>query len=200
AAYDESGDLWAAGTDFDVWSSVYAYEVEEVEEVVEVIEEETEAAEAEPNSLIKMTCEGDTDVNDPCRAVYFYGSDEKRHAFPNENVFYTWYEDFVAVVEVSADFMSDLSLGSNVTYHPGTKMVKFQSVRTVYAVSAQGVLRAIVSEEVASDLYGADWNQQIDDISDAFLGSYAFGEDINSAEDYDVEAQTDSVEGLDDNF
>ncbi len=202
AAYDVDGALWAAGTDFDVWSSVYRYEVDEiaeVEEVDEVIETE-EVAEAEPNNLIKMTCEGETEATDPCRAVYFYGSDEKRHAFPNEKVFFTWYEDFDDVIEVTSEFMSNLSLGSNVTYHPGTKMVKFQTVRTVYAVSVLGVLRAIASEDVASDLYGTDWNQQIDDISDAFLGNYDFGEDIDSADDYDVEAEEESVDGLDDNF
>ncbi len=206
ATYDTDGSLWAAGTDFDVWSSVYRYEVEEVAEGDAVEEETTEVApgfslgEAETNNLIKLTCEGETAATDPCRAVYFYGSDGKRHAFPNEKVFFTWYENFDNVIEVTSEFMSDLTLGSNVTYHPGIKMVKFQSVRTVYAVSAMGVLRAIASEDVATDLYGADWNQQIDDISDAFLGNYDFGEDINSTADFDVEAEADSVSELDDNF
>lgn len=204
AHYDTAGSLWAVGTEFDVWSSVYHYEVEEetsdlsVPSDTEATEEAT--TEAEPDNLIKLVCEGETEVTDPCRAVYFYGSDGKRHAFPNEKVFFTWYEDFDDVIEVTAEFMSDLSLGSNVTYHPGTRMVKFQSVKTVYTVSAQGVLRAIASEDIATDLYGTDWNQQIDDISDAFFGNYDFGEDIESVDDYDVEAEQDSVDGLDDNF
>ncbi|MBI5794677.1 hypothetical protein HZA87_06415 [Candidatus Uhrbacteria bacterium] len=198
AVYDSTGGLWAAGTDFDVWSSVWQYEVDQVEEVDEV--ETQEVVEAEPNNLIKIACEGETDVNDPCRAVYFYGTDEKRHAFPNEKVFFTWYEDFDDVIEVTSEFMSNLSLGPNVTYHPGTKMVKFQTVRTVYAVSAAGVLRAIASEDVASDLYGEDWNQRIDDISDAFLGNYSFGEGIDSSDDYDIQTQESSVAELDDNF
>lgn len=204
AAFDDAGELWAAGTDFDVWSSVYHYNVEEgtsdlsVPSDTESTDEET--TEAEPDSLIKLTCEGETESTDPCRAVYFYGSDSQRHAFPNEKVFFTWYDNFDDVIEVTDAFMSNLTLGSNVTYHPGTKMVKFQTVRTVYAVSALGVLRAVASEDVASDLYGTDWNQQIDDISDAFFGNYSFGEIIDSADDFDVETQEESVSELDDNF
>lgn len=200
---DES-NAWVAGSDYDVFSSVYHYEV--IEDVVAeepIVEEpvaEEMAAEVEPGNLVKLECVGETDVNDPCRAVYYYAADGKRHAFPNERVFFTWFEDFDSVVEVSSDFLSDLSLGANVTYHPGTRMVKFQSVRTVYAVEAWGVLRAIVSEEVASAIYGADWNQQIDDISDAFYGNYDFGEQIAAVEDYDVEAAQTSAASLDDNF
>ena len=201
AAYvgDES-NAWVAGTNYGVFSSIYHYEV--VEETLEeepVVEEEP-TVEAEQSNLVKLTCEEGADVNDPCRAVYYYATDGKRHAFPNEKVFFTWFEDFDEVIEVSADFMSDLTLGPNVTYHPGTKMVKFQSVHTVYAVARYGELRAIASEEIAEDLYGSDWNQQIDDISDAFFGNYDFGEMIESAEDYDVEDAQDSVESLDDNF
>ncbi|MFA4845266.1 MAG: YCF48-related protein [Patescibacteria group bacterium] len=200
AYYGSASELWAAGTDFDVWSSVYYFDVAEEETSDLSVPSDPQITEAEPNNLIKLTCEGETAATDPCRAVYFYGTDEKRHAFPNEKVFFTWYVDFDDVIEVSADFLSDLSLGGNVTYHPGTRMVKFQSVPTVYAVEALGVLRAIASEDIASGLYGANWNQQIDDISDAFLGNYHFGEDIDSADDYDVEAEEESVVQLDDNF
>ncbi len=202
----DASHVWVAGSDYDVFSSVYHYEV--VEDVVEepVVEEEEEVApgfslgEAQPGNLVKLTCEEYSDVNDPCRAVYYYATDGKRHAFPNEKVFFTWFVDFDDVVEVSSDFLSDLSLGGNVTYHPGTRMVKFQSVPTVYAVEAGGVLRAIASEEVAEDLYGSDWNKQIDDISDAFFGNYNFGETIDSADDYSPDEADASVDSLDDNF
>lgn len=198
--------LWIAGTNNDVKSVVYHYEAEETEveaqpsEEVPSPAEESIVSEADPGNLIKLSCEGETDINHPCRAVYFYASDGKRHAFPNEKIFFTWFENFDDVVEVSSDFMSDLALGSNVTYHPGTKMVKFQSVRTVYAVSRAGALRPITSEEVARDLYGDDWNREIDDISDSFYGNYTFGESIDSMDDYDIEAETASVSSLDDNF
>ncbi len=156
--------------------------------------------EVAPNALVKLACLGDTKADDPCRAVYFYGTDGKRHAFTNEKVFFTWYENFDSVKVISNASMSSLPLGKNVTYHPGTKMVKFQSVPTVYAVSKGGVLRAIASESVVASLYGSDWNKKIDDISDAFFGNYKMGLSINASSDYDVLAAKNSVTGLDENF
>ncbi len=200
AAFDSAGELWAAGSNFDVKSSVYHYETPAPASEPATPSSEETTPEAVSGNLIKLKCVGETSANDPCRAVYFYASDLKRHAFPNDKVFFTWFDNFDDVVEVSAEFMSDLSLGRNVTYHPGTRMVKFQSVRTVYGVTAKGVLLAVASESVASDLYGANWNSQIDDISDAFFGNYSFGDSINAAGDYDVEAQRNSVGNLDDNF
>ncbi len=163
-------------------------------------EPEVGASEADPGTLIKMACDADRMVNDPCTAVYFYATDGKRHAFPNEKVYFTWYENFDDVIVVTSDFMASLDLGSNVTYHPGTKMVKFLSVNTVYAVEKGGVLRAIDSEATATALYGSNWNTKIDDINDAFFGNYSFGDDIESASDYDVDDAIASVSDLDDNF
>ncbi|MFH1632270.1 MAG: YCF48-related protein [bacterium] len=151
-------------------------------------------------NLIKMQCEAGNEVNDPCRAVYYYGDDGKRHAFPNEKVYFTWYDNFDGVIIVTDEFMASISLGRNITYHPGTKMVKFQTMHTVYAVSAGGVLRAIASESVAQDLYGTAWNQQIDDISDAFYRNYSFGDGIYNASSYNIEAERASVSNINDDL
>lgn len=141
------------------------------------------ATEASKHDLMKLACTN-TSVNDPCTAVYYYGDDGYRHAFPNANVYYTWYTNFDSVKIVSSSFLASLTIGHNVTYHPGTKMVKFTTVKTVYAVGTAGELRAIQSEELAQSLYGSTWNQQIDDISDAFYGNYTFGEIIDTTSDF----------------
>lgn len=202
AYYENESQFWVAGSHDDVFSSVYFYSIQEdtldEEESSDMLGEE-DLSQTQEGSLIKLACEEGALVDDPCHAVYYYLNDE-RHAFPNERVFFTWFEHFDDVWEVEREFMSTIPLGSNVTYHPGTKMVKFQSFSTVYAVSRGGLLRAIVSEDVAADLYGIDWNQHIDDIPDAFYGNYDFGELIESADEYDVEEEFLSVEGLDDNF
>lgn len=156
--------------------------------------------EAPVGSLIKLSCSQNASVFDPCKAVYFYGQDGKRHAFPNDKVYFSWYKNFSTVKEVSQTFMSSLSLGKNVTYHPGLKLVKFQSVPIVYAVEAKGILRAIATEGVAISLYGTDWNKKVDDISDAFFSNYTFGAKIETAGDYIVSTVTNSVKGLSDNF
>lgn len=201
--YPSAGELWVAGTMDDVKSVILHYTsviASPAEGGGEAISPGDTVADAVPNSLIKLSCASGAGVNDPCKAVYFYGSDGKRHAFPNDKVFFTWYDNFDGVKEVSKSFLSLLSLGKNVTYHPGTKMVKFQSVNTVYAVSKTGMLRAIGSEQVAGELYGTDWNKKIDDISDAFYGNYTFGAKIEKMGDYDVAAEKTSVSGLDGNF
>lgn len=154
-------------------------------------EEDVAVSEAESGSLIKLACGSDADVEDPCHAVYYY--DGKRHAFPNEKVFLTWYANFDNVIVVTQDFLSSITLGFNVTYHPGTRMVKFVSQNTVYAVGEAGELRAVASEDVATSIWGSDWNTQIDDISDAFYGNYHFGDDINSTSDFDPDAVESSV-------
>jgi len=209
-AVDAAGNMSEAATkNFTIQGAEDSEEVtEDASSEEEVVEEEPEISEeeelavksADPGTLIKLPCAGSTDVNDPCRAVYYYADDGKRHAFPNSKVFFTWYEDFDDVVIVDSDFMSSLMLGSNVTYHPGTKMVKFQSWNTVYTVSAGGVLRAVASEEMAIDLYGDDWNTQIDDISDAFFSNYSFGDDLVGSDDYNVEEHRASVSSIDDDI
>ncbi len=150
--------------------------------------------------LIKRKCTASLDINDPCRAVYFYGTDGKRHAFTNDKVYFTWFADFSTIKEVTPEFLATLPLGKNVTYHPGTKLVKFQSVPTVYVVEAKGVLRAVLSESIAAQLYGSDWNKKVDDISDAFFGNYAFGLPVGSTADYNVLNAINSVTSLSQNF
>jgi hypothetical protein len=142
-----------------------------------------------PGTLIKRACPANADVNHACKAVYFYGEDGKRHAFPNEKVFFTWYPDFTSVQTVGTDVLASLPLGSNVTYRPGAKLVKFVSLPRVYAVALGGSLRWVATEDIAQALYGATWNKQVDDISDAFYTDYRFGSDVVLSNDYSITAE-----------
>ncbi len=195
----------ASGTATATLSTAVVTDDEEVIVDDEIIAEEedvtNEEGDAVAGNLVKLACSEGADVNDPCKAVYFYADfDSKRHAFPNEKVFFTWYENFDDVVVVSDDFMASLTLGRNITYHPGTRMVKFITVNTVYAVTRGGVLRPIDSEATAIALYGSTWNRQIDDISDAFYGNYEFGDDVTSTADYDRENEESSITNIDTNL
>lgn len=150
--------------------------------------------------LIKTVCPGGEDFTHPCRTVYFLDNEGKRHAFPNEKVYFTWYEDYTNLHLVTDDAMSSFPLGKNITYHPGTKLVKYQTWNTVYAVERYSVLRPIASEEIAIGLYGDNWNQQVDDISDVFYANYSYGEAIVEVADFDVELQRGSVDSINDNL
>lgn len=127
---------------------------------------------------------GDLVKSDANPAVYYFAADGKRYVFPTERTYKTWYSDFSSVKVISAGELSAIPLGGNVTYRPGVKMVKVTTDPKVYAVSKNGILRAIASEAVAAALYGPDWNRQIDDLPDAFFVNYRIGEPIASAEDY----------------
>lgn len=151
-----------------------------------------------PGSLVKLACPAGATADHPCKAVYYYGKDGKRHAFPNDKVFFTWYADFDAVMTVSSGELAALPLGKNVTYRPGSRMVKFPTVPMVYAVGKGGVLRWVKTEEDAIAMYGADWNKKIDDLSEAFFLNYSYGADITPSTPFNVTAELQGAQTIDD--
>lgn len=195
----DASKTFAVGSDDDAISLVYQY-ADASAPVSPPTTQTPVTGTAPQSSLIKLACTVNASVNDPCKAVYYYATDGKRHAFTNDKVFFTWFTDFSSVKEVSAEFMASLTLGKNVTYRPGVKMVKFQTSPQVYAVQKGGVLRPIISESIAIALYGADWNKKIDDVSDVFYGNYTFGEPIVNIADYNPAEAFASVGSVSENF
>jgi hypothetical protein len=107
--------------------------------------------------------------------VYYCGADGKRYVFTNEKVYFSWYKDFSGVVAISPAAMAAIRIGGNVTYKPGSRLVKIVSDPRVYAVSKGGVLRWVPSEAVAGFYFGSAWAKLIDDIPDSFFFSYTIG-------------------------
>lgn len=125
-----------------------------------------------PNTLVKGS--GD--------AVYYCGSNGKRYVFPNSKTYFSWYADFSTVRTVSDATLGTITLGGNATYRPGTRLVKIQSDPKVYAVGKGGELRWVQTEAIASALYGADWSNKVDDVSDAFFVNYTVGAAITTTQ------------------
>jgi hypothetical protein len=132
--------------------------------------------------LIKIPDDGDTKTLSDT-AVYYYGADGKRYVFPNEKTYFTWYPSFEKVQTISLDQMSLIPIGSNVTYHPGVRMVKFQTDPKTYMVTRGGVLRWAKTEAVARGWFGDQWNTYVDDISEAFYINYKIGTPVESSLD-----------------
>jgi adhesin/invasin len=149
--------------------------------------------------LVKLPDDGNPATQQDS-AVYYYGKDCKRHAFSNSKVYFSWYADFSGVQVVSSQTLASMSLGKNVTYRPGTKMVKFQSLNNVYVAAKGGALRWVKTEAAASGLYGANWNKNIDDISDAFYLDYNFGTDVNTASDFNIITEQNNTPTISENF
>ncbi len=109
-------------------------------------------------------------------AVYYCGADGRRYAFPNDKVYFTWFKDFKNVVTVSSEKLASAPIGGLVTYKPGSRMVKLQTMNAVYHIEKNGLLRWVSSPSIAAAMYGADWAKKVDDLNDAFFTSYKIGE------------------------
>src|SRR3989344_1919355 len=144
---------------------------------------------ASSGDLIKLQCAAGAGVNDSCRAVYYLGGDGKRYVFPNEKTYMTWYSNFSGVMIVSSTEMRSYAIGGNVTYRPGTKMVKITTDPKVYAVAGNGTLRWVMTAAVAEALYGSGWASMVEAVSDAFFVNYTVGSDVTAAGDFDKAAE-----------
>jgi hypothetical protein len=129
-------------------------------------------------------------------AVYYYGADGKRYVFTNQKAYMTWYPDFSGVRTITDGELATIPIGGNVTYRPGVKMIKIQTDPKVYAVAANGNLRWVTTESIASCLYGANWGTKIDDVSDAFFVNYSVGSPINNCTDYSPSAATAGAQSI----
>ena len=146
--------------------------------------------------LIKIPDDGDTaTLNDT--AVYYYAKNGKRYVFPNEKTYFTWYPDFNKVQIIPLDQMALVPIGGNVTYRPGTRMLKFQTDPKTYIVTRGGVLRWATTEDVAKGWFGANWNQYIDDASESFYINYTFGEPVANSLDLALEIIRNATQTID---
>jgi len=129
-----------------------------------------------PGSLIKGSAS----------TVYYFDADGLRHPFPNPMIYFTWYQDFSQIRQMTDQELSQIRIGANVTYRPGVRLLKPTTSSMVYAVDTEKRLRWIVNESVAESLYGPNWQLFIDDLPDAFFRDYTVGEPINTASDYTI--------------
>jgi hypothetical protein len=149
-----------------------------------------------PGDLIKIPDDG-SELTQSDSAVYYYAKNGKRYVFPNEKTYFSWYADFRNVKTIPLDQMSFIPIGGNVTYKPGSRLVKFQTDVKTYAVSHGGVLRWLRTEEAARTFYGSNWNTQVDDVSEAFYTNYTFGEPLEASDIYVRSMQADLSQSID---
>ena len=124
-------------------------------------------------------------------AVYYLGHDSKRYVFPDERVFYSWYTDFDNVLTVTNEQMTSFSIGSTVTVRPGSELVQFIQYDiygnmmvddpNVYAIESGGVRRWIETAEIATALYGTNWESKIVPVKNVLIGDYTLGDSISEA-------------------
>jgi hypothetical protein len=121
-------------------------------------------------------------------SLYYLGADGKRYVFPNDKTFFSWYSDFSTVSTVSDTELASYSLGGNVTYKPGKKLVKVTTDPKTYAVDNDGTLRWVTTENIAQSLYGTDWAKKVDDVPDEFFINYKIGSPITNISEFSPQA------------
>lgn len=102
--------------------------------------------------------------------IYIVDDNLKRHLFPNEATFWTWYSGGWSnqkIKVIAQEDFEELSLGKNVTARPGVNLIMFDNSNKTYAVTPGGVL----CETRA--LYGDNWQTRVIKIQSAFETDYA---------------------------
>lgn len=132
-------------------------------------------------------------------SIYYVGQDQKRYAFPTEAVFKSWFDDFSNVQTISDQTLASYPLIKNVTYRPGTRLVKITTDPKVYAVARGSILRWVQTEAVARALYGDMWATQVDDVADAFFANYQVGNPITIATEFNRLEERNNTISIDTN-
>ncbi len=129
--------------------------------------------------------------------VYYLGSDGKRYVFPNDKTYLSWFNTFSYVKQIADAELMKTSLGGNVTYKPGVRLIKIDTDPKVYVITRGGVLRWLKTEEVAEQLYGKDWRTQVDDMPDAFFTNYKEGQPIVTFNDFSLNNERQNTTSID---
>ncbi len=126
--------------------------------------------------------------------VFYIGQDGKKHPFPNEYTYRSWYDSFSSVRTIKTALLDSVVLGQAITVRPGKRLMRFGSDPKVYLMTVNGALRWIRTEAIANMLLGADWTKHIDVLPDAARLAYSFGADIQTQKD--VSPQERFVAGM----
>jgi hypothetical protein len=115
-------------------------------------------------------------------SIYYIDSAHYKHAFIDEVTYYSWFDDFKDVIEVSKSELDQYPDGKLVTIKAGYRLVTHAGTNKVYAVEPGGILRHIPSEEIAKNLYGPNWTSLVVDIPiSLFISTYVQGDDLENS-------------------
>lgn len=143
--------------------------------------------EVQVETLVRAMSKDASGVNDhPYADVYYIGTDAKRHAFPSEGVYRSWYESNQRIVEIPAWKLANIPLGRNVTFKPGKKLVHVPSETRPYVVGLKRTLRPLASEAVAPLVYGEAWKSVLEHLPETSIADYAWSTEgaIHTADDF----------------
>jgi len=138
---------------------------------------------------------GDLVKTSDSSSIYYIGRDNRRHVFPNEQIYFSWFSSFFGVKLVSAQTLAGVPQGTTVRVRPGMKLVQFVSFRPggrglivsdprVFAIERGGSLRWIRTAQVAAALSGSSWEREIVALPETDFAQYRQGVDLIIPDSY----------------
>ncbi len=113
-------------------------------------------------------------------AVWYVSPDCRKHVFPNEDAYLSWYPNYDGIVTVADTALGLVARGTDITIRPGTWLVKQTTNPMTYAITRCSVLHHVTSEAIAIALYGPAWaTTSVLDVDSTFP-NYVRGTDITS--------------------
>jgi hypothetical protein len=104
------------------------------------------------------------------------GSDFKRHPFPDESVFRSWFPDGATVLTIADYQLQTYPLGSPVTYRPGVGIYQIDDQPdAIFAISPGPVLHGVVDRSLAAEVFGTNGTLKVGVISPADVDDYIPG-------------------------
>ena len=124
--------------------------------------------------------------------LYWVGNDGKRYLFPNVNVLNSWFPDIASRPEVqlvSEAQLDVLPLGGNVVYRSGSRLLRMGHDTKIHAIANRGIIRWVSSDAVATAIYGVNWRDRVETVSEEYVPNYVIGSSISSKFDFNPEAE-----------
>ncbi len=107
-----------------------------------------------------------------------------RRPFLNEQAYFTYEDSIDVVIEISQNTSNKFALGAPLAPQAGVVLIKTPSVDRVYfaeETDAFPKLHWITNEEIATEMFGSEWNAYVLDIDPTLFTRYEMGEDIDEA-------------------
>lgn len=107
-----------------------------------------------------------------------------RRPFFHEEAYFTHEDSLDAVIEISQNTSNKFALGAPMVPQAGVVLIKTPSSNRVYLAreaDAFPTLHWIVSEEIARDMFGSEWNSYIFHVDATLFTRYEIGEDIDES-------------------
>lgn len=129
--------------------------------------------------------------------VYLIDDNLVRHPFFDAQTYFTYQENFDAIMTVSNDVLNQSTLGLPAAVNAGRMLVKLDSQPTVYTVNiddeGQTELRSIPDEATAIAVLGDTWSDHVMSLGDTAFAVYRFADSPETSESLAVWADAGYV-------